>query len=473
MTSRRQRLQRLIDPRHIAFIGGRSLTAAIRTCESLGYEGQIRVVNPTLEEVAGYRCFPSVAALPETPDAAFVGVRRELAIGVVRDLADRGTGGCVCLAAGFSEIGTEGELWQRQLVEAAGAMAVVGPNCYGILNYLDGVALWPDLHGGVRVEHGVALISQSGNISLNTTMADRSLPLSHVFSIGNQAVLGVGDYVDAVLDDPRVHAIGMYIEGLVDLPGFRHAAERALQKGVPLVALKAGATPQSAEIVANHTGSDAGTASSYRSLFAELGVAQVETLPELLETLKVLSVWRGDAGSDLALVTASGGDSAMVADLAVERGLHFPPFDERRSSQLHDQLGQLVMIANPLDYNTVVWGDPEGLERCFTTVMGGAFDAVLLVLDQPRLGTGDPTPWTIAADAFIAAHERTGRAAAVLSTLPESMPQTTRDQLMSHGVVALQGLREAVTALAAGAWYARRRQEITARDGAGLPNGDR
>jgi acetate---CoA ligase (ADP-forming) len=473
MTSRTQDLQRLIDPRHVAFVGGRSLVGAIRACEALGYEGQIWVVNPTLDEVAGYRCVPTVADLPQPPDAAFVGVRRELAIDAVRELAEHGAGGCVCLAAGFAELGADGEVWQQRLVEAAGGMPVIGPNCYGMLNYVDGVALWPDLHGGTRTGHGVALVSQSGNISLNATMADRALPLSHVFSIGNQAVLGVGDYVDALLDDPRVHAIGLYVEGIPDLPGFRSAAERALGKGVPLVALKAGTHALTAPILANHTGSDAGHPVANAELFAELGVTQVATLPELLETLKVLSVWRDRAGPALALVTASGGDSAMVADLALASGLEFPPFDDRCASDLHAQLGELVVVANPLDYNTVVWGDRPGLERCFETVMQASFDAVLLVLDHPREGTGDPTPWRTAAEAFVAAHRTTGCAAAVLSTLPELMPAAVGARLMEAGVVPLQGAREAVVALAAGARYASRRHQLLGGDASGQGHGGR
>jgi acetate---CoA ligase (ADP-forming) len=446
----RHRLQRLIDPRHIAFIGGQSLAGAIRTCERLGFDGEIWVVNPVHDEIAGHPCVGAIAELPQPPDAAFVGVRRDLAIEAIRDLAALGAGGCVTLAAGFAEVGGDGKAWQQDLIDAAGAMPLIGPNCYGLLNYLDGVALWPDLHGGTRVDRGVALISQSGNISLNVTMADRSLPLSHVLSIGNQAVVGVGEYIEMLLDDPRVDAIGLYIEGIADLPSFEQAATRAATMGVPIVALKAGGTPTSARIVADHTGSDAGSAAEFRTLLRTLGVAQVDTLPELLESLKLVATWRDDAGPALGLLTASGGDSALVADLALADGLTFPRFDRDREAHLGEQLGELVAIANPLDYNTLIWCDRPALERCFTTVMQAPLDAVVLVLDHPRPGSGDDGPWETAVDAFIAAHRSTGRAAAVLSILPESMPRTTRDRLSAAGIVPLQGVREGVTAISAG-----------------------
>ena len=103
---------------------------------------------------------------------------------------------------------------------AAGDMALIGPNCYGLLNYLDGAALWADVHGGTRLERGVAIVSQSGNIALNLTMNERSVPLAQVISVGNQAQLGIDDYIAPLVDDPRITAIGLYIEGLDDIAGF-------------------------------------------------------------------------------------------------------------------------------------------------------------------------------------------------------------------------------------------------------------
>jgi acyl-CoA synthetase (NDP forming) len=464
-TTRRHRLSRLLAPRHIAFIGGRSLAPAIRNCEALGYDGEIWVVNPHYEDLADRPCYPSIANLPKPPDAAFVGVGRELTVDVVRQLAERRTGGCVCYAAGFAELGADGRALQDELVAAAGGMPLVGPNCYGLLNYVDGVAMWPGLHGGDRVERGVALIAQSGNISLNATMADRSLPLSHVMSIGNQAVLGLGDYIDALVDDPRVTAIGIYVEGIDEVAGFSRAVLRALRHGIPLVALKVGRSDLAAQIALSHTGSLARPDDLYRALFSRLGVAQVDSLPDMLETLKLLSAWGGGmAGRALGVLAASGGDAALVADLASPRGLQFPAFDAARATDLHKQLGDLVTIANPLDYNNAAWGRRAEMEACFTTVMEQGFDAVLLVIDYPRAGSGDADPWDAAVNAFITAHERTGRRAAVVSTLAESLPRAVRERMLVAGVVPLQGLREAVSALEAAAWYAERRRDIGARD---------
>ena len=128
-TTRSENLKRLLKPRHIAFFGGAALGDPIRSCESAGFEGEIWVVNPGRDEVAGRRCYRSVAELPEAPDASFIAVNREQTIAVVRELAARGAGGAVAYAAGFAEIGDEGAALQAELVAAAGDLALIGPNC--------------------------------------------------------------------------------------------------------------------------------------------------------------------------------------------------------------------------------------------------------------------------------------------------------------------------------------------------------
>ena len=175
-SQRRDNLRRLLRPRHVAFVGGRGVAEAVRQCLAAGFSGAVWPVHPTLAEIAGLPCFREVDALPEPPDAAFIAVPSEPTIEVVRALARRGAGGCVCYAAGFAEIG-EAAL-QRRLVEAAGDLALVGPNCYGLLNNVEGVVLWPSGHGGRRTQRGVALVAQSGNIALNLTLNQRSVPLS-------------------------------------------------------------------------------------------------------------------------------------------------------------------------------------------------------------------------------------------------------------------------------------------------------
>ncbi|MEM7464183.1 MAG: CoA-binding protein, partial [Pseudomonadota bacterium] len=165
------KLDRLFRPGSIAVIGGGNWCSnVVEQCRKIGFPGSIWPVHPNKMEMAGFPVYQSVTDLPDTPDAAFIGVNRNATIEIVRELSEIGTGGAVCFASGFLELdegkGEGGEL-QNRLLEAAEDMPIIGPNCYGFLNYLDGVALWPDQHGGLRQERGVAIITQSSNIAIN------------------------------------------------------------------------------------------------------------------------------------------------------------------------------------------------------------------------------------------------------------------------------------------------------------------
>ena len=452
-TGRRANLRRLLSPRHVAVVGGREAETAIRQCLGLGFAGEIWPVNSKRAEMEGRPCFASVAELPAAPDAALVAVPAEATVEVVRELAARGAGGCVCYAAGFAESGAEGAALQARLSAAAGEMALVGPNCYGVLNYLDGVALWPDQHGGQRVERGVAFITQSGNIGLNLTMHERSLPLASVISIGNQACLDFADYIAALAEDERIAAIGLHIEGLRDVTAFAEAARVAQTNGVPLVALTTGHSEAGARAVVSHTGSIAGTEALTDALFDRLGVLRVRSLTALMETLKLLTVVGPLGGRCVMSMSSSGGEASLFADLATKHGFTMPDLSEVQVEALRAVLPDFAAIANPLDYNTTVWGDGAALERCFTTVMDGGCDLAVLVLDMPRKGVPGIEAWHTALDAFIGAQARTGIPAVVASTLSETLPADVRERMIAQGIAPLQGLDDAVTALDAAALW--------------------
>ena len=451
--SRSQNLRRLLYPRTIAFVGGRGLTDTIKQSGRFGFDGDIWVVNPNRSEIAGRKCFARIEDLPAPPDAAFIGVSREATVSVVKALAARGAGGCVCFAAGYAESGAEGIALERQLRAAAGTMALVGPNCYGLLNYLDRVALFPAPYEGGRPQRGVAIVSQSGNVSLNLTLNDRSLPLAFVISAGNQAVLRLEHYIEALVDDGRVLAIGLYVEGIRDVAGFARAARRALAAGIPIVALKVGTSRLGEQITLSHTSSVSGPEELHRALFRRLAIPLVDSLPALLETLKLFAVNGPLSGRRLGVLTASGGDATLIADLADREGFTIPPLGADQAENLRSLLSSFAAISNPLDYNNPLWGDREGMERCFTTMMQGAVDLTLMVLDCPRSGAVARHEWDASVGAFIAAKEATGAPAAVVSTLPESLPRDVRDRLAAAAIAPLQGIDGLAAALRSAAWY--------------------
>ena len=149
-------LSRLLRPRSVAVIGGGVWCEnVVQQCRAIGFCGAIWPVHPTRTEIAGAPAFEGLAGLPSAPDAVFIGVNRTLTVQLVAQLAEMGAGGATCFASGFREAQLESEDGadlQEQLLAAAKDMPVIGPNCYGFINYLDGVALWPDQHGGLQVD---------------------------------------------------------------------------------------------------------------------------------------------------------------------------------------------------------------------------------------------------------------------------------------------------------------------------------
>ena len=314
-------------------------------------------------------------------------------------------------------MGEEGWALEQRLIEAAGDMPLIGPNTFGFLNFLDRCALWPYLFGCEPVEQGVALISQSGNIAMNLTMNLRSVNFTHVIGTGNQSVLGAGDLMDALLDDDRVSAIGMYIEGIDDIDHFCRAAVRALDKGVPIVVMKVGKTEASARQSSSHTSSLTGSDTLHDALFKRLGVIRVHSLNRMLETLKVLDFAGPLTGRNVLSLSCSGGEASIMADLAEGFDLEMKPFSDAANDRLNAQFENYVTVSNPFDYNTSIWGDGAAQKRCFTSAMSGDHDAAFLIYDHPSIDTeeaaNEVNEWVVALDAFIAAHKRTGMPAFV------------------------------------------------------------
>ena len=370
-----RRLSRLLRPRSIAVIGGRSAAEVVKQCERMGFDGEIWPVHPTRKSVEGRPAFRSVAGLPGSPDAAFVGVNRHATIDTVAELEHLGAGGAVCYASGFLESEDGGDL-QRALVAAAGDMPIIGPNCYGVLNYLDGAPLWPDQHGGRRLdpqERGVAIVTQSSNIAVSLTMQQRGLPLAYMVTAGNQAQLGVSDLAAAMLRDGRVSALGLHVEGFDSIPGFEALAAMSRARAVPVVVMKAGRSERGRAAALSHTASLAGSDAGARAFLARLGFARAHGIPQLLETLKFLHVHGTLDGVRLGAMCCSGGEASVVADAVEDSALTCPRLELDHAAAVAATVHPLVSVDNPFDYHTFNWGDETALTATFTAFAHGRF----------------------------------------------------------------------------------------------------
>ncbi len=449
------RLARLFNPRSIAVIGGGAWGhEVIRQCQKIGFPGKIWVVHPTKDDIVGLTPYRSIEDLPGVPDAVFIGVNRHATIDVVRSLSRIGAGGAICFASGFSEAVHEvadGADLQTALLAAAGEMPILGPNCYGFLNYLDGVTLWPDQHGGLPTDSGVAIIAQSSNVAINLTMQARGLPLAYVVTVGNQAQTGLSEIGKTLLLNPKVTALGLYIEGIDDLGALATLAQTARDLGKPIIALKTGQSEQAQSAAISHTASLVGSDAGAAALFERLGIGRVTSLSAFLETLKLLHVVGPLAAPHIASMSCSGGEASLMADTAHGSTVAFPLLSQDQRAVLRKALGPIVTLSNPLDYHTFIWGDEDAMMTTFGAMMSPTVALGVVVLDFPRPDRCTSPDWDLVLNAVARAQAMTGQPIAVLSSLVENMPEDVARQLIGRGILPLCGMNEAVEAIAVAA----------------------
>ncbi len=451
--ARRENLRRLLRPRHIAMVGGRAIENAIGHARAIGFEGELWPVHPTRESVAGLRCYPDVASLPQAPDAAFLATPAATTVEIVRALSQKGAGGAVCFASGFAETGADGAALQATLAQAAGDMAMLGPNCTGFSNYLDRVAVsLGSLTPLPPLARGPAFVAQSGSVGLNASRARRSLDFTYVMSIGNQAVTDMADLIGVLAEDDRVTAIALYIESLKRPAAFLEAVNSARAAGKPVFVLKAGRHALSARMAQSHTAAMLADDTLYDALRARAGAVRVRSLTVLIETLKLVSIGGAPRGRRLAVLTCSGADSTLSADAALDAGFELPA----PGPQAHEAIAALLppfgTPNNPLDYHTQMWGDVAAQAQVIEAMLADGHDAATLVMNFPVVADPDASPayrdWRAAVDAALAAD--TGDVPfSVIFSLPEGVPDDERERLAQAGIAPLQGFDDAFLALAA------------------------
>ena len=445
-TADKSRLQRLLRPSSIAVLGGQWAENVVVSCGEIGFKGDVWAVHPHKESLGGVKTYADLDALPAAPDAVFLGVNRHASIDLVAALSAMGAGGVVAFASGFAEV-EDGATYQQKLVAAAADMPVLGPNCYGFINYLDGALLWPDVHGGKAVARGVAIITQSSNLAITLTMQRGGLPIAYMLTLGNQALIGMAELIAILAADDRVTAIGLHIEGINDAAAFAEAVRLAQRRGKNLLALKAGLSAAAADMTISHTASLAGDMAAARAFFSALGVGVVDSIEALLGGLALLHCYGRVADASLLTMSCSGGEAALVADAALRGGVVMPALDVEAAARIRATVNPLVSVSNPFDYHTFDWGDGARLEASFAAAMSAGMGLTALIIDFPRSELGRAAAWQVALESLVAAQQETGAKTMVLASHIDGMPEIWAAWLMARGVPALRGFDAAIASI--------------------------
>ena len=375
-----QAIARFLRPQSVAVVGASDKPGALgatllSNLDRNGYAGAIYPVNPKRTEIGGRPCYASVDALPEGVDVAVLAIPRAGVLDAVRSLAARKAGGVVIFSAGFAEGGEEGLAEQREIARLAAeaGMVVEGPNCLGLVNYVDRIPLTFVETDAVPPagRRAVGIVSQSGAMAavLGTMLLARECGVSYSVATGNEAASGVEDYVDWLGDDPDTHAIAMIVEQFRKPQRFLAAARRAPAAGKPVVLLHPGKSSAARESAATHTGAMAGDYKLMRAMVARAGVIFAETLEELGDIAEIAALCPIAPSGKAAVLGESGAFKALTLDLAEELGLELAALHDEDSPELRAALPPFVPVSNPLDITAQGLSEPAIYTRTLNALL--------------------------------------------------------------------------------------------------------
>lgn len=404
----KQAMRALLDPRGIAVVGasqqpgrGSSVIANLRAAR---FGGEVAAVNPRYTEVLGYRCFPSVNELPGSIDCLVIAIPARPACDVLEQAFARGIRAAVVLAAGFDDSDEDGPLGTRLKTLAQNGMAICGPNCFGIVNAKTGAVAYNGVAPKAMTAGPIALVSQSGslgNFAFGPLVRDRKLGFSYFVSCGNQAGLTVEDYLDYFVADPDVKVIAAIVEDLKNPRKLQSVAAAARAQRKPMVFAQIGRSAAGKAMTQSHTGALAGNADIIAAFSRRYGIVLADSYDELIETVALFATLPIDAsgGSDVVLLSGSGGGAALAADHLDPTGLKLARLSDATGERIRAVLPEIGEVTNPIDVTGAVFYDPS--------IIGRLLDAVASDPAKPIIAT--------AVNAIPAPHDRMRKIAGAIA----------------------------------------------------------
>ncbi len=370
------RLHRMLAPDSVALVGASTVlniagNDMVLELQVSRYPGRVYPVNPKYVEVEGHNCYPSLRDLPEVPDLAVLSIGNGQLEEQVSTAVELGVGGLVIPGSALLPTDTDETSLRRRIrsMALAADLPIVGGNCMGFYNVEKWFRAFPFNRPYELKEGGVSLFAQSGSVLTALLWNDQKLRYNLAVSPGQELVTSLADYMDYALDQDSTRVIALFVESVRKPEAFLRALEKAADRDVPVVALKAGRTPQSAKLALSHSGAIAGDDAAYRTMFERYGVLPVRSLDELAATALLLSDRRRPGPGGLAAIHDSGGERELLIDLAADIGVPFAQIGQETTAVLAEHLEHGLEAINPLD----AWGTGNDyqtiFERCWQALM--------------------------------------------------------------------------------------------------------
>jgi acyl-CoA synthetase (NDP forming) len=400
-TISRPQVTRLLKPKSIAVIGvserpGSAGRNAIATLDSMGYKGEIHLVSRGLTELDGRKAVASVADLPDGIDLAVLTLPGAGIIEAVESLAPKKLGGIMCFASGFAEMGASGRAAQQRLADIAYRhdIAFAGPNCLGYTNLIDGLQITFSSarpSPALATDRKVDVICQSGGMAavLRIAAAAEGIGICYSITTGNEAVLGIEDYMPFAIENDESRAIVMLAESIRRPEEFLRHAESARAKKKPIILLHLSRSQQSREAAKTHTGALAGDYDIMASFARSRDVVLVESLDELMDVMVALAHYPNPPKGDLGMVTDSGACKGFSLDYADFVQMPVANLTKETRARLRATVPDFVEATNPVDVTAQAMFDPSLYTKSINALMlddrvGGVVASI--IAGSPEVG---------------------------------------------------------------------------------------
>jgi len=462
-------LNQFFSPRRIAFVGATEDLSkfggrCMRLLIDFGFSGEIYPVNPKRDSIFGHRCYPSLADLPQRPDHVGIVLPSMGVIGAIEECVSIGVPFATLFSAGFSETGTEdGRLLQERAVSIArsGGLRFMGPNCNGMINFVDGVALTSTaaIKGQRRPAGDLGIVSQSGGagqISVMWRAQQAGLGISYQVSCGNDADLDLLDYIAYMLESEATQVVMVVAERIPDSKKLRTLANRAMELDKPILMVKAGRTLAGSRMAASHTGSLTGSECVCDAALRQMGIVRVEDTNELYDAAMLLRRKKHLYGNRAASTSISGGNLVLAADLGALMGIDFPPYSENTQKELKAFLPGFSGANNPTDLTSAAIGRQDSLQEVVKIIsQDPSIDIVIPIITLSQASE-------IRGVAAVSAES--SKPFAILWTgCAIDDPTLTHDKLVAQGHAVYRDSLQCMKAVRAAMRYSQRRQLIMGR----------
>jgi len=459
-------LSRLFEPRSIALVGASDRAGSIggyalqNLAEHSTFTGDLYLINPRREAIGERRCWPSVAALPATPDVALIAVPASEVMAALHECADRGVAFAIVFTSGFGETGDEGKALEAEMraIVARSGMRIYGPNCPGLTNVNRrlGLTFSPafklDLLAGP-----IGIATQGGGLGRCLLQSmQRGIGVGLWSSAGNEVDLEVSDFIDHMAGAGDVGVIATLLEGVRDGRKFLRAVRHAAAQRKPVVALKIGRSEYGRRAAQSHTASIAGSAEVNSAVLRQMGVVEVDDIDELIDTAALFARARPGANEKVAVVCSSGGTAALSADMIGSAGLELATLSPATLAELAKHLPPFVSAANPLDTSGEILNKPEALDATLRAVANDP--AVGLVLYPIPLEYGPVTKGV--ADSIVRVQRETGTP--IVAVWMSDRLGAGYDALVAGGLMPMRSVGKAVKAMSRWVWHGQWRARADA-----------